>query len=69
MLKNALPKIKTETLPGPKAKELVERRKNIVPNAIGCVYPVSYTHLRCTGFYRLRQISLFWIGFTIFYKR
>ncbi len=39
MLKNALPKIKTETLPGPKAKELVERRKNIVPNAIGCVYP------------------------------
>ncbi|MDD3219539.1 MAG: aspartate aminotransferase family protein [Lachnospiraceae bacterium] len=39
MLKNELPKIITETVPGPKAAAMIERRKNIVPNAIGCAYP------------------------------
>ena len=39
MLKDALPEIKTETLPGPKAQAILNRRHKIVPNAIGCVYP------------------------------
>lgn len=40
MLKTELPKIITETVPGPKGKALIERRKNAVPTAIGCSYPV-----------------------------
>lgn len=40
MLRDSLPEIKTETLPGPKAKEVLERRKVAIPNAIGNVYPV-----------------------------
>lgn len=39
MLKDELPKISTKQLPGPKASEIIERRKNIVPNAIHCGYP------------------------------
>lgn len=38
-LKNALPKIVTETLPGPKAKAIIERRGAAIPNAIRCAYP------------------------------
>jgi 4-aminobutyrate aminotransferase/(S)-3-amino-2-methylpropionate transaminase len=34
MLKNSLPKIITETLPGPKAKAIIDRRQNAVPNGI-----------------------------------
>jgi len=41
MLKEALPKIITESLPGPKAKALIERRNNAIPTAIRCVYPVA----------------------------
>lgn len=41
MLRTDLPKIITETLPGPKAKKLIERRKEATPSAIGCVYPVA----------------------------
>ena len=40
MLKDELPKIITETLPGPKASLVIERRKKYIPNAIGCIYPV-----------------------------
>lgn len=39
MLKNALPKIITNTLPGPKAAEIMNRRKDAVPNGIRCTYP------------------------------
>ncbi|OYP05115.1 hypothetical protein CG709_10245, partial [Lachnotalea glycerini] len=39
MLKNSLPKIISQTLPGPKAAAIIERRKNAVPNAIRCIYP------------------------------
>ncbi len=39
-LRTALPEIKTATLPGPKAREIIERRKNVIPNAIRCVYPL-----------------------------
>lgn len=40
MLRTDLPEIITETLPGPKAKEMIERRKQAMPTAIGCPYPV-----------------------------
>ncbi len=39
MLGKALPRIITETLPGPKAKEILKRRSQVMPNAIGCMYP------------------------------
>jgi 4-aminobutyrate aminotransferase/(S)-3-amino-2-methylpropionate transaminase len=39
MLKEALPKIITTQLPGAEAAKIIERRKNIVPNAIRCAYP------------------------------
>jgi hypothetical protein len=37
MLREALPKIVTP-LPGPKAKEILDRRAAAVPGAIGCAY-------------------------------
>lgn len=40
MLRTDLPKIVTETVPGPKAQAVIDRRKAAVPSAIGCVYPV-----------------------------
>ena len=40
MLREALPKIITETIPGPKAKALIKRRNDAVPTAIRCAYPV-----------------------------
>ncbi len=38
MLRDALPKIVTP-LPGPKAKEIIDRRAKAMPNAIKCAYP------------------------------
>lgn len=38
MLGNALPKIVTP-LPGPKAKNIIERRAKAIPNGIKCIYP------------------------------
>lgn len=40
MLKNALPKIITKTVPGPKAQAIIARREKAVPTAIKCVYPI-----------------------------
>lgn len=40
MLKDKLPKIITETVPGPKAKAIIERRSNAIPSAIKCIYPI-----------------------------
>lgn len=40
MLRDELPKIITEILPGPKAKEVIKRREGAIPRAIKCVYPV-----------------------------
>ena len=40
MLREALPEIVTETLPGPKAQEIISRREKAVPSAIRCGYPV-----------------------------
>ncbi|MDD4372255.1 MAG: 4-aminobutyrate--2-oxoglutarate transaminase [Anaerostipes sp.] len=41
MLRTDLPEIITESLPGPKAKALIERRKSVNPSAIRCIYPVA----------------------------
>jgi 4-aminobutyrate aminotransferase/(S)-3-amino-2-methylpropionate transaminase len=40
MLRTDLPKIITEMLPGPKAAEIIRRRGEATPKAIGCAYPV-----------------------------
>lgn len=41
MLKDELPKIVTGTVPGPKAKELLDRRNDAVPKALcGTTYPI-----------------------------
>jgi 4-aminobutyrate aminotransferase/(S)-3-amino-2-methylpropionate transaminase len=40
MLAQELPAIITETLPGPKAKAIIDRRAAVVPSAVKCVYPV-----------------------------
>lgn len=40
MLRDSLPQIITDTLPGPKAKKIIERRAQATPKAISCVYPV-----------------------------
>ena len=39
-LRTALPELVTATVPGPKAQEVIARRKEAIPNAIGCAYPV-----------------------------
>ncbi|MCH4166550.1 MAG: aspartate aminotransferase family protein [Megasphaera sp.] len=39
MLRDALPKIITNTVPGPKAAALLARRHQAVPDAIGTIYP------------------------------
>jgi 4-aminobutyrate aminotransferase/(S)-3-amino-2-methylpropionate transaminase len=41
MLGTDLPKIITDTLPGPKAQALIDRRHESTPSAIGCAYPVA----------------------------
>ena len=40
MLRTDLPEIITESLPGPKVKKVIDRRKEAVPAAVGCSYPV-----------------------------
>ena len=39
MLREALPKIISDTLPGPISQSIIERRETSVPNAIKCIYP------------------------------
>ena len=41
MLRTDLPQVITKTLPGSKAQAMITRRKNAVPSAIGCIYPVA----------------------------
>ena len=38
MLRTDLPEIITETLPGPKAQAIIDRREAVNPSAIKCVY-------------------------------
>lgn len=40
MLRDQLPLVKSDTLPGPIAAEIINRRKYTVPHAIACMYPV-----------------------------
>lgn len=40
MLRTDLPEIITDTLPGPKAEAIIERRNAVIPSAIRCGYPV-----------------------------
>ncbi len=40
MLRQALPEIKTESLPGPNAAAVIARRSAAIPSAIRCAYPV-----------------------------
>ncbi|AZV56986.1 aspartate aminotransferase family protein [Clostridium sp. AWRP] len=40
MLKEELPKIITDQIPGPKAAEVIRRREDAAPSAIKCIYPV-----------------------------
>ena len=44
MLRTDLPKIITDTLPGPNAQAIIERRAKAVPSAIRCSYPVVMDH-------------------------
>ena len=41
MLRNELPKIVTEFVPGPLSNMLLNRRKEAVPSAVGTVYPIA----------------------------
>lgn len=41
MLRTAMPEIVTGSVPGPKAKEIIDRRDVAVPGAIRCAYPVA----------------------------
>ena len=59
MLRTDLPEIITDTLPGPKAAAVIERRKNATPSAIGCVYPVVIK--RGEGAMMWTEIN-FWTG-------
>ncbi|MEE3362083.1 MAG: aspartate aminotransferase family protein [Anaerovoracaceae bacterium] len=39
MLRDSLPKIVTDKVPGPKAQAVIDRRHEATPSAIGCSYP------------------------------
>ena len=39
-LANALPKVTSNTLPGPKAQAILDKRNQYVPDGVGCGYPV-----------------------------
>lgn len=63
MLKDSLPSIVTKTVPGPKAAALIQRRKNAIPDAIGCVYPATIKEGAGAVFEDLDgNIFLDWIG-------
>lgn len=62
MLREALPKIVT-SLPGPKAKAIIERRAKAVPNAIRCGYPCVISRGEGAMFEDVDgNIFLDWIG-------
>lgn len=62
MLREALPKVITP-LPGPKAKEIIERRAKAMPNAIKCGYPCVISRGEGAMFEDVDgNIFLDWIG-------
>ena len=63
MLKNELPKIITDTVPGPKAAAVIKRRHESIPDAIGCAYPAVIKKGAGAVFEDLDgNIFLDWIG-------
>ncbi len=59
----ALPKIITETVPGPKAKAIIDRRAAAVPNGIRCNYPCVIKEGKGAAFEDVDgNIFLDWIG-------
>ncbi|MDO4284131.1 MAG: aspartate aminotransferase family protein [Eubacteriales bacterium] len=59
----ALPKIITETVPGPKAAALLARRREAVPDGIRCNYPCAIKEGRGAAFEDVDgNIFLDWIG-------
>lgn len=63
MLRDSLPSIVTKTVPGPKSAALIQRRKNAIPDAIGCVYPATIKEGAGAVFEDLDgNIFLDWIG-------
>lgn len=63
MLRNALPKIITATVPGPKSQEIISRRKEAIPSAIGNNYPCVIKHGEGAVFEDLDgNIFLDWVG-------
>jgi 4-aminobutyrate aminotransferase/(S)-3-amino-2-methylpropionate transaminase len=63
MLRTELPKIITETVPGPKAKEMISRREAATPSAIKCSYPVV---MNCASGAMIEDVDgnifLDWVG-------
>lgn len=63
MLKNKLPEIITDTLPGEKSRAVIERRSKAVPSAVKCVYPCVIKKGEGAVFEDLDgNIFLDWIG-------
>lgn len=63
MLKDMLPKIITDTLPGEKSKAVIEKRSQAVPEAIKCPYPCVIKRGEGAVFEDLDgNIFLDWVG-------
>lgn len=63
MLKDMLPKIITDTLPGEKSKAVIEKRSQAVPEAIKCSYPCVIKRGEGAVFEDLDgNIFLDWVG-------
>ncbi len=62
MLRNALPKIIT-ALPGPKSKDIIDRRKKAIPNGVGCSAPCALARGEGAMFEDLDgNIFMDWVG-------
>lgn len=62
MLGKSLPKIKT-ALPGPKSKEVIEKRKNAIPSGVGCSAPCVIKRGEGTMFEDLDgNVFMDWVG-------
>jgi 4-aminobutyrate aminotransferase/(S)-3-amino-2-methylpropionate transaminase len=63
MLRDSLPKIITDTVPGPESAKVIERRRANIPDAIGCAYPAVIKRGEGAVFEDLDgNIFLDWIG-------
>jgi 4-aminobutyrate aminotransferase/(S)-3-amino-2-methylpropionate transaminase len=63
MLRDSLPKIVTSAVPGPESAKVIKRRREAVPDAIGCAYPAVIKRGEGAVFEDLDgNIFLDWIG-------